>query len=73
MENIFEIIGYQKEYYVKNKYYGSVSCEKDREKFGYYGRQTETLEQDVVLSNGKKIKKGSVVMTELQQICGKKL
>lgn len=74
MENIFEIVGYSKDYFLNGKYIGSLSyVEKDREYFGFYGRQTEILKEDIILNKNKKIKKDSVVVTELQKICGKKI
>lgn len=71
MEKKFEELGYTISYYVNNKYIGSVSItEPDREELGYYGRREEVLQQDLIIGK-KKIKKGSVVKTELQKICGR--
>lgn len=67
----FKTHGYFKEYWIDNKSIGTVKCKKDRDKFGYYGRQKETLSQDIVLSNKKKIKKGQEVVTMLFPICGR--
>lgn len=67
----FETHGYIKEYWVDDKSIGTIKCEKDRDKFGYYGRKTEVLSQDIVLSNRKKIKKGQEVVTMLFPICGR--
>lgn len=71
METQFEIKGYSVNYYVGTKFIGSVSIDTpDREEFGYTGRHQEVLTQDVVI--GKKvIKKGTLVKTELQKICGR--
>lgn len=71
METQFEIKGYSVNYYVGTKFIGSVSIETpDREEFGYTGRKEDVLTQDVVI--GKKvIKKGTLVKTELQKICGR--
>ena len=69
----FEIIGYSKDYYLDGKYIGSINIDQpDREKRSYYSRQYEVLEQDTII-NRKKYKKGTRVMTELQNICGKLL
>jgi hypothetical protein len=67
----FEIKGYSVSYYVNNKYVGSVTISQpDRSEFGYSGRREDVLEQDLIIGK-KKIKKGSVVKTELQKICGR--
>lgn len=66
-----KIIGYSKDYYVDRKYIGSLVCKKDREVFGYDGRKEEILEIDIVFRNKKKIKKGTIVLTELQQLNGR--
>ena len=69
---MFEIIGYTKDYYYNNKYVGSVKIDSpDRDQFGYYGRTEEVLEQDTII-NKKKLKKGSVVKTELNKLCGRR-
>lgn len=66
-----KVIGYSKDYFVDRKYIGSLVCEKDRDVFGYYGRKEEVLQNDVVFRNKKKIKKGQLVLTELQQLNGR--
>lgn len=63
--------GFFKDYYVNGKFIGSVECEKDRDILGYYGRKTEVVNESINLSNKKKIKTGSEVVTELNFICGK--
>ena len=69
---MFEIIAYTKDYYYNNKYVGAVELEQPyREQFGYYGRTTEVLENDITIGK-KKLKKGSVVKTELNKLCGRK-
>jgi hypothetical protein len=68
--NKFEQIGYFKEYYQNGKFIGCITnVEKDREKIGYYGKKSETLESDLIV-NKKKLKKGSVVETMLYPLCG---
>ena len=72
MNTEFETVGYFKDYFVAGKYTGSVSyVEKDREIFGYSGRKTETVSEQIVFKNGKKIKAGTVVITELFPINGR--
>lgn len=67
----FEIIGYSYDYYFEGKYIGTTpAATKDREVFGYQGRKTIILENDLILKN-KKVLKGSKVIQELIPICGK--
>ena len=63
---------YFKDYYIGSKYIGSLKSEKDRDIFGFYGRKNETTETDILLSNNKKIKSKTQVITELQILCVKK-
>ena len=66
-----EIVGYSVSYYSNGKYVGSLTTPvPDREVFGYYGRREEVLEQDVFIGK-KKIRKGTLVVTELQKVCGR--
>lgn len=67
----FEIIGYSYDYYFEGKYVGTApAAAKDREVFGYQGRKTIILENDLILKK-KKVLKGSKVIQELIPICGK--
>jgi len=68
---MFEQLGYFKEYYIENKYIGSIKTEKDREVIGYYGRQYEILLNDLFLENKKKIKKGTKINTVIYPINGR--
>ena len=71
MNKEFELIGYTVSYYSNGKYVGSLPIsEPDRSDLGYYGRREEVLEQDVIIGK-KKLKKGTLVKTELQKICGR--
>jgi len=71
-DSIFNVKGYFKDYYYMGKYMGSMGVSQpDREVFSYFGRITETLTQDITLNNKKRLKKGDVVVTELQKICGR--
>jgi hypothetical protein len=68
--NRFEQIGYFKEYYQNGKFVGCITnVEMDREKIGYYGRKSETLENDLIV-NKKKLKKGTIVETMIYPLCG---
>jgi hypothetical protein len=68
----FKQLGYFKEYYQNGKLLGLLFyVEKDRDKFGWFGQKDEITEQDIILSNNKKIKKGTKVQTQLHIICGK--
>lgn len=67
----FEIFGYSVDYRLNGRYIGSITIdEPDRKTMGYYGKRTETLENDLVIKN-KKYKKGTVVTTECYPLCGK--
>ena len=69
---MFESLGYFKEYYVNNKFIGTITpCEKDRNEIGYYSKQTETLTNTITLDNKKKIKKGTEVATLIYPLFGK--
>lgn len=72
MKTEFENLGYFKDYYVNKKFIGSKDyVEKDRDVFGYNGRKTERLTEDVVFKNGRKIKAGTEAVTELHILSGK--
>lgn len=69
----FVPLGFFKEFYINNKFIGQVECEKDRDEIGYAGKQNVTLSEPIELSNGKKIKANTSVMTVIYPLCGKKL
>ena len=70
---MFQIHGYLKEYYIGYKLVGKERLEStDRKKYGYQGRQLETLTEDIKYKN-KYIRKGTEVYTEVSPICGKLL
>jgi hypothetical protein len=71
MQNTFQELGYFKEYYINNKFIGTLPCEKDREVIGYNGRQKETLQNKIVFKNKKSIKAGTEVYTFLYPLTGK--
>ena len=69
---MFEEIGYYKEFYIKSKFIGllhGVECDRV---IGYNGKKIEVLQTDVILSNNKKIKSGTEVMTMIYPLNGKK-
>ena len=68
---MFNTFGFFKEYYINNKFIGSIKCEKDRDAFGFFGKKYEILTQDIKLSNNRIIKKGTNVETMLFNFCGK--
>lgn len=70
---MFELIGYYKEYWIENKFLGTLSCEKDRDEIGYAGRKKEILSEQIVLQNKRKIKAGTEVMTYLYPLNGKRI
>ena len=70
---MFEIICYDLEIYFGGKYYGSIRMETpDREVMGYSGRREFVLAEDWQYKK-KKLKAGTVVMTECIPLCGKLL
>lgn len=74
IKNPFEFKGYFKDFYIDNKYVGSINhVEKDREVYGYNGRKSELLNKDIILTNKKVLKSGTKVVSELQILCGKKI
>jgi hypothetical protein len=71
MANIYEILGYNIDYYFRGKLIGSIKTDKpDRKVLGYTGRKNIILPNDIILKN-KKYKKGIIVTTECSPICGK--
>ena len=68
---MFTNIGYYKEYYLNNKYIGSIKTEKDREIIGYNGKKLEQLKEPIILENKKKLKINIEYQTILYPLCGK--
>jgi len=68
---MFNTFGFFKEYYINNKFIGTIKCEKDRDIFGFFGKKYELLNNDLKLSNNRIIKKGIKVETMLFNFCGK--
>lgn len=68
---MFEHLGYFREYYINDKFIGTLPCDKDREQIGYVGKKKEILADAVLLSNGAKIKANTEVTTMLYPLCGK--
>ena len=70
----FEDIGFFIEYHSEGKFIGSILCDtNDRNCIGYYSRINSVAEQDIILDNKKKIKKGTKYHTYIYPLCGKKL
>lgn len=70
---MFEHLGYFKEFYISNKFIGTLICKKDRETIGYNGRKDELIESRLVLDNGKIIKPNTNVNTILYPLNGRKI
>lgn len=71
MQNTFQKLGYFKEYYLNNKFIGTLPCEKDREIIGYNGRQKEILKDKIVFKKNKSIKARTEVETVIYPLNGK--
>lgn len=71
IESKFEHLGYFKEYYLNCKFIGTLKCDKDRDTFGYFGRQKEVLKSNITLENKKVLKQGLEIETMLFPLCGK--
>tara|TARA_R100000995_G_C3424946_1_gene95721 strand:+ start:100 stop:429 length:330 start_codon:yes stop_codon:yes gene_type:complete len=71
----FEFLGYSIEYYLNNKYVGSVKSDTNDRPTGYAGRRYATADKHIFLTNGigktKKIRKGQEYYTEVIILCGK--
>jgi len=68
----FENLGYYKDLFaLDNKYLGQIDSVKDSEELGYYSRTKQIANEDIIMKNGKKIKKGQEYISELRQYCGK--
>tara|TARA_R110002110_G_scaffold171424_1_gene373892 strand:+ start:115 stop:342 length:228 start_codon:yes stop_codon:yes gene_type:complete len=68
----FEKIGYFIEYMIDTKYIGTITIEQpDRKEIGYYGRIDSVANQDILLDNKKRIKKGQSYYTRMYPLCGK--
>ncbi len=70
---MFEQIGFYKEYWIDNKFIGSVQCEKDREVFGFNGQVKEVTKEKIILDNKRTIQPFIEVTTYLFPLCGKKI
>jgi hypothetical protein len=69
----FELIGYFKEYYVGTNFIGTLTCDKDREVFGYAGKKTEKVNEKITFRNKKSLKAGQEVITLLFPLQGRKV
>ena len=71
MKTEFQTFGFFKEYWKDGKFLGTLTCDQDREVFGYYGQKMEILKEDIVFRNKKKVKAGTEVKTMLFPLCGR--
>jgi|TARA_B110000495_G_C22909150_1_gene530831 hypothetical protein len=68
----FEKLGFFIEYMIDTKYIGTINIKQpDREEIGYYGRIDSVANQDILLDNNKRIKKGQSYYTRMYPLCGK--
>ena len=68
----FEKLGFFIEYMIDTKYIGTITIKQpDREEIGYYGRIDSVANQDILLDNNKRIKKGQSYYTRMYPLCGK--
>ena len=68
---MFEHLGYYKEYYINNKFIGTIKSIKDRDVIGYTGTKKEIILSNLILENKKVIKANTEVTTILYPLCGK--
>ena len=68
---VFEHKGYSKDYYVNGKYIGTHKSDFEKREYGYAGRVSETIKVDMIFANKKKIKAGTIAITEFNPICGR--
>ena len=67
----FEQIGFIKEYYIDNKFIGYIRIgDSQNRKIGYVGIEIETIEELLILHNGKKIKPLTNVTTIIYPVNG---
>lgn len=74
----FQINGYSMDIYINGKFVGNRTLQQpDRTKMGWYGRKTQILDDDLLIThkNGTKInlliRKGTEILTEIFPICGR--
>jgi hypothetical protein len=69
----FKEIGFFIEYHCNGKFVGTTLCDtNNREVIGYYSKLEHFAEEDILLLNNKKIKKGTKYHTYIYPLCGKK-
>jgi hypothetical protein len=65
-------IGYFEEFIVNGKFVGAKNCEEQKDRIiGYYGKQTKTATEDIILERNKKIKKGTEYYTRYYPLNGR--
>jgi hypothetical protein len=68
---MFKELGHYKEFYIDNKFIGTITTDNDGRTIGWEGRKQETSTEVVVLNNGKKIKPGQVATTIIYPLSGR--
>jgi len=56
---MFEQLGFFRDYFVDGKFVGSVKLNDYEGQIGYYSKKTLVVENEIVLDNKRKIKKGT--------------
>lgn len=68
----FETIGYFLEYSIDNKFIGCINIDSpDRDSIGWASAEKGIATENIVLSNGKRIKKGQEYITRLYPLNGR--
>ena len=64
-------IGYFEEFIINGKFIGLKTCKEQDREIGYYGKKTFIAEEDIILENKKKIKKGQEYYTRYYPLNGR--
>jgi hypothetical protein len=64
-------IGYFEEFMINGKFIGTQVCKEQTRTIGYYGKETKIANQDIILNNKKKIKKGQEYYTRYYPLNGR--
>jgi hypothetical protein len=66
-----ETIGYFEEYFVNQKFVGTKMTEPQDREIGYYGKQVNVANDDIILDNKKRVKKGQEYYTRYYPLNGR--
>ena len=66
-----ETIGYFEEYFVNQKFVGTKMTEQQDREIGYYGKQVKVADDDIILDNKKRVKKGQEFYTRYYPLNGR--